>query len=446
MIDQYILQLSSPDPVIRRQAIIALGKSGDERALRPLANVIKTDPDPVLRELALRAGRHIRGLQAEAKLQSMAPAPSTPPPASPFVQAPSPFVEQPVEPPIEPPAAAAPAASKPPASPSFIQPEQASTSAMVETTPAFTFADLPAEPAAPTHKQPSKQDKELAKGRLEAAITYKLAGNTDRALESLVDAVRYDPDTASEAVALNLAANLTGITSPQDAMAEVTRQAQMLRVKRKSITGEAVSAVVDAKAVDTALEIVVLFVVTIAFVVVLGATLSRLLDNVIQNTPPNSRVDLRNPFRELGGPAILIFFAVIYSAVTTFLSVFGNVIVYVVGTFMGGAGNLFSVVRALVRVEIVVMIVFTVAFALMMLSVPVPPTRQGPTALFAVAGLLFIVSGLGGTIASVRAVARAHEVTYWRGLAILFVAGIAQSCIFGLLNFLVYSSQFQVPH
>src|SRR4051794_19158378 len=124
MIDQYLAQLTSDDPVQRRQAIVALGKSGDERALRPLANLIKTDPDPVLRELALRAGKHIRGLNAQTTLKPAAsPVPAGP--VSPFAEppvAPSPFSE-------EPPAYEAPAVDAPHQF-AFIQP-QGDSSALV---------------------------------------------------------------------------------------------------------------------------------------------------------------------------------------------------------------------------------------------------------------------------------------------------------------------------
>src|SRR5437879_6416085 len=58
--DRTIEQLSSQDVETRRLAIIALGNSADQRAMEALANVYKTDPDPALRELALKAGRYIK--------------------------------------------------------------------------------------------------------------------------------------------------------------------------------------------------------------------------------------------------------------------------------------------------------------------------------------------------------------------------------------------------
>ncbi|NWF67837.1 MAG: HEAT repeat domain-containing protein [Chloroflexi bacterium] len=60
MIDQYVRQLDSADPQKRRQAVIALGKSGDRAALPHLARVYKNDPDSEIRDLALRAGRYLK--------------------------------------------------------------------------------------------------------------------------------------------------------------------------------------------------------------------------------------------------------------------------------------------------------------------------------------------------------------------------------------------------
>ncbi len=66
MSSSYIDQLKSPDPDERKQAILALGRLKDPAALKPLAEVYRSDPDPALRELALKAGRHIR-LQTNAQ-------------------------------------------------------------------------------------------------------------------------------------------------------------------------------------------------------------------------------------------------------------------------------------------------------------------------------------------------------------------------------------------
>ncbi len=62
MADESLQKFESPDPAVRRQAILDAGRSGDRRALPYLMNIYKTDPDPVMRELALKAGRRIKSL------------------------------------------------------------------------------------------------------------------------------------------------------------------------------------------------------------------------------------------------------------------------------------------------------------------------------------------------------------------------------------------------
>ena len=60
MIDELIRQLKNPDPDVRKRAIMALGKAKDPTALKALADVVRNDPDPTLRNLALKAGQYIR--------------------------------------------------------------------------------------------------------------------------------------------------------------------------------------------------------------------------------------------------------------------------------------------------------------------------------------------------------------------------------------------------
>jgi hypothetical protein len=60
MVDEWVQQLQNPDPHQRRQAIIALANARNPAALKPLAAIYHGDPDPELRDLALKAGRYIR--------------------------------------------------------------------------------------------------------------------------------------------------------------------------------------------------------------------------------------------------------------------------------------------------------------------------------------------------------------------------------------------------
>jgi predicted esterase len=86
MDERTLAQLKSDNPLERKKAIIALGNSKDREALKILGELYRSDPDPGVREAALRAGRYIqRETQTMPKLstQELASSPSEPsePPA-----------------------------------------------------------------------------------------------------------------------------------------------------------------------------------------------------------------------------------------------------------------------------------------------------------------------------------------------------------------------------
>ncbi len=61
MVDRRLIQqLDNPDPEVRKKVIKALAKSQDPSAIKYLATLYKTDSDPEVRELALKAGKYIR--------------------------------------------------------------------------------------------------------------------------------------------------------------------------------------------------------------------------------------------------------------------------------------------------------------------------------------------------------------------------------------------------
>ena len=60
MIDDVAKQLQSPDPDERIKAIAALGRLKNKVALPALAAVYRNDPDPDVRQLALKVGRFIQ--------------------------------------------------------------------------------------------------------------------------------------------------------------------------------------------------------------------------------------------------------------------------------------------------------------------------------------------------------------------------------------------------
>jgi hypothetical protein len=55
--------LRSDDPEERKKGVKALARTGDKEALRYLATIYKEDPDAEVRDLALKAGQHIKQSQ-----------------------------------------------------------------------------------------------------------------------------------------------------------------------------------------------------------------------------------------------------------------------------------------------------------------------------------------------------------------------------------------------
>jgi hypothetical protein len=77
MLDTFFKRLKHPDPAVRVKAAEELGKLEDERALEPLQEVFKTDPNPQVREMAKNAGRRIWKARQE-RTKPRRPAQSTP--------------------------------------------------------------------------------------------------------------------------------------------------------------------------------------------------------------------------------------------------------------------------------------------------------------------------------------------------------------------------------
>lgn len=80
MSNPILAQLQDPSPAVRKRGINAAAKSVDRRYLPALAQLVKSDPEPELRQLAKRAGSYIhKQSQAAAAPSSAAVAPSAAP-------------------------------------------------------------------------------------------------------------------------------------------------------------------------------------------------------------------------------------------------------------------------------------------------------------------------------------------------------------------------------
>ncbi|NJL94502.1 MAG: HEAT repeat domain-containing protein [Anaerolineae bacterium] len=180
-IESYLKQLKSTDANQRKAAIVALGKSGDPRALKPLAHIHKNDPDPALRELALRAGRYIQK-QASQSAASVAAAASAPPPPAPSESAN--FWDV---------ASSGSLSTSSPPVPSWVQDE--------------------GRTQLPSAKPVTDRDRQKARSLVDQALNLKVAGQTDKMLDSLAKAIALDPKLEDDYQVLSLLTIGLGVSS-----------------------------------------------------------------------------------------------------------------------------------------------------------------------------------------------------------------------------------------
>jgi hypothetical protein len=413
MIDQYIRQLSSNDPAERRAAIIALGKSRDERALRPLSNVIKTDPDESLRALALKAGRHIKGLDTRTTL----PAPG----------------EQP---------APSNTARKPSSSTNLVFTELPDIDApMIQPLPGTltpAFGELSPAPVEKPRRVPSAQDKKLAKGKLDQAIGYKMQGNNEKARASLIEALRRDPDLATDVVALNLAANVGDIKTPQEAMDALMKEAESQPLRGGGFNLPSLRTAqgsIDPAVWNLALEIVIFIVVAIVFGIVVNLGLLNALGSLMRFAPGQTEdtIMLQEMVRSISLSSLLLSGAKsgIVFAVTT---VFAIGVSYIIGALRGGSGDMFHFLSALIRVEIVFNLLQVLFLGLMVAGLLLPGSGTPMLALIAAGGILFALSGFAEWLAMGYFASRVHQFSMLRGLFIVTVGSILAGFLWNLFG------------
>lgn len=376
MFDQYLAQLSSPDVAQRREAIIALGKSGDTRALTPLANIYKSDPDPALRELALKAGRYLKGATTSV-------------------------------------------------------PAVAATSSAVAVTNSAATAIVPAPEIAKPEPKPREltyADRQKAKNRLDTAIGLVAQANNERALVELVDAIRINPELAKDTVALNLASTVTGILSTSEAMESIVRQAQE-PVKKKPIsrdTGTQNTGTVEGQdntIIIFLIAMLVIFILSAASTVLVRAGLVNsltILSQAVRYTPKQlSQIQLAtNQLRAMAPGAL--FVGTVVEVIVLAIN-FG--ILYGIGSLMGGTGSIVPFFSRLLRVQIVMTIVVMIEAAILFYGVIQP--RAAPSQMVGAIQSILVVIGftyVAGLVWEGYATAVGHEISVGRGCLARFIS------------------------
>ena len=314
MLDDLINQLRSPDPGQRRRAIIALANSKDPAALNPLAAVYRTDPDPELRELALKAGRY-----------NKQPAGAEEPPAQ-------------------------------------------TPSAVAVPTGGTVAAELGASPRIiPLKPSVSARDAELAKNYLDSATTYHLEGDRARAVENLGKALSLNPELRKDSFTANLMMTLTG-RSVQEAMPLLIhpdRRAELIaslggkrKLRKQQTHGkDADKATWDNVMMDLGIYWLVVTLALIAiFVFVMKA-----IQDMVEAMPSATNADFDALFS--AGVIGLVMLAVLYGIISVLTLLVQGVAIHAAATYvLAGDGTLVYLYRRMVPFMTVVMLAFSAVF------------------------------------------------------------------------------------
>jgi hypothetical protein len=194
LINQYVQQLRSSDARIRREAIIALGKSNDPSALAPLAEIYRSDPDPTLRDLALKAGRFLKQQVGQ----------------------------------VATPAQAAPSARSMTAS------ESERIRRQVEEYDDNEVVDTPTKPEPPRPKRPvTEHDVQRSKSYIDSALTLSERGESGKAAKLLQQAIEVNPDIVRDNYFQSVASGITN-RSGDDAIAFLLDKQQTTSFARQN--------------------------------------------------------------------------------------------------------------------------------------------------------------------------------------------------------------------
>lgn len=400
--DELIAQLNSPDPNARRQAIIALGRAADPRALSALGSVYRNDPLPELRELALKAGRYIQQ-------QNRQPPPQPQPSAPPFAAGP-------------PPAQAGAQA----------YPQAWQEASRLPTDVAYGTGLRDEVPLSP-------RDVERARAYYNRALDLYMAGDRPKAAAELSRALEINPNLVNDLPTRNLAGEVTGLPPEQAAraLADPEQRDRFLYppeaggAGRKRKRGAALAAA--ATWGDVAVDLGLLFlVVVIGTLVYQLFVFPRMLDALFVYTAssPGSYQAVEDILQVAASPVAAFGIALAVGVFNIVYVLLGYGLINWVATMFGGRGALLDFYHALVPVVAVLSLAYYVIYALSFLLLDVTSPWQGLVA------LLSLGLGIGGVYWTVRQIGRVHDLDAGTGCATLFLGGLLMVvvlCLCGLL-------------
>jgi hypothetical protein len=358
---QYLKMLQSSDPAQRRQAIIALGKSADKRALKPLGSVYKTDPDESLRQLALKAGRHIQKTTSAMDDDALA---------------------------------------------AIALPETGSLAITSDEVPEWMN-----QMGAAAQKPKKVTERDIKKGRIlvERAFNAQIHGKSDKVIDYVAEAIEVNPDLARDGTLIGLLAQATG-RDGIEAMNQLKRQtaddAKKGRKRKKS-------GMMDwSETIDFGVEMgiwifVIFFIwagILFSFIVTLSqADWEELKAEARTEGATEQELEVYDESEEFvdeyGDVAALIGGATISLSITS-ISVFMSLVTWFVGvSFMGGEGLLYPFLRMMMRTTTVVLLLVTLGLATWLFILP-----ESDAGLYVAGGVLLL-----GTVITGWAIGRVQE-------------------------------------
>jgi len=474
MFDQLSEQLKSSEATQRRQAIVGLGKLADQRALPLLANIFRSDPDPALRELAKKAGQHIKK-QSTTSTAAGAASPSTPP---------SQPAATPVAPPKPKPTVSTPAFTIDPLSLSddqFNAPMADPLTASNDTyTPApFSYSSYSSSLVAGPFANQEESEPEITFGDPTPPVGYPPAseeaaasvfGFTPYHEESAPPpSASYTPSSESRLAPISPIAPIAPI-APLPMMPSVAPQAMDKAAKPKKSSSSTVSN-----------EVLTLFAMLIALFIVqtflgvasryaiqpLLSQFTQIQNAAFTTAPRNSRSSsqaLRSQqqlaLAQQQLSRISVGEVMAEGFVSTFMTLIELAILFGVGTAMGGSGAALPFLSNLLFIQIIIQILSVVGAGLMLFGVTRIPSEllisntpssaalsaasSALTLIYVGLGILALVF-IGGSIWKVYAVAKNHEVGFLKGFLIVLVAGVVMGCVNSMLSAAMFSSSMTLP-
>lgn len=420
-LDRYVQLLQSPEPEKRRQAIVALGRSKNLAALRPLAEVYRNEQEAELRELALRAGQFIKAQATQA-------APASPPPK---------------------PAPAAPAA--PPKSAEdvvVVSPFTVDIDEVEGQQPVTPQESAPAEKAVQMHRltKNGHAAAKQAKAYAEEALSLSLRGDTPKAIKAIKKAYQVYPQLMDDTYYSGLATTVLQCDEGEvlDYLRDDSRSEAVVKNMAHAKTEKDIQTHIEEANKMSWLNVsldLIIFSLTMALgpvllLLIVGQSLESLeLILEAEGTPLDKTLsDILAITKVVDGRALLILGA------TLLVSGFISLIVQCVGIhfsatrFLGGTGTLRFLMYKLISYYNRILVTF---FVVLMLSIWLFVGNGLPVLMWVVfAGLALF--GLTRVVKLGDRIGEAYKFTTGGGCISVIIAGLVLVISNGAIAYIVY--------